>query len=279
MSLRTGSSRVLASATSSGSKGKLALAGAKTLGSPATQKCCNFCSSATANVAGSSTSTASSTSSTSSVAPPLFSSSNGSRRSSTASSVAAATRSQATDAARSSLIRPIRIVPRNNAALAAPALKPPRQTKRQRALDPPSNAPPTPREQQLSRTYALEGAPPQTALAALGNRISPDLLGVRASDKLGKNHEHWARWLEQCCTCKSFWEVVAEEEALQESVARQQKEDGVTISHRSDMEKQYTNYLDAERLDNESLSVLGNSLLGTFAVEWLESRYPHLPGR
>lgn len=91
----------------------------------------------------------------------------------------------------------------------------------------------------------------------------------------------FAKGLEQCCTCKSFWEVVAEEEALQESVARQQEADGVPAARHDGAvtEKRYTNYLDAERLDNESLSVLGNSLLGTFAAEWLEARYPHLPER
>lgn len=41
--------------------------------------------------------------------------------------------------------------------------------------------------------------------------------------------------------------------------------------------KQYTNYLDAEKLHNEGLATLGNHLLGVFAIEWLEARYPRLP--
>jgi dsRNA-specific ribonuclease len=65
---------------------------------------------------------------------------------------------------------------------------------------------------------------------------------------------------------------------MQDSVAQQEREDGGSMQN-TDLEKRYTNYLDAERLDNESLSVLGNSLLGTFALEWLENRYPHLPER
>lgn len=72
--------------------------------------------------------------------------------------------------------------------------------------------------------------------------------------------------LETACTCPSFWQVVREQEARQDPAGAPE-------------DKTYTNFLDVTREDNESLSVLGNHLLGVFALEWLESRYPNLPER
>ncbi|KAI8456489.1 hypothetical protein BY996DRAFT_6412342 [Phakopsora pachyrhizi] len=39
----------------------------------------------------------------------------------------------------------------------------------------------------------------------------------------------------------------------------------------------FTNFLDDQRLHNEELSTLGNSILGILGSEWLDRRYPHLP--
>lgn len=130
---------------------------------------------------------------------------------------------------------------------------------------------PTYREQQIAKLYALEAIPSRTALSALANRISPDLLGRRS----GKDAEHILRLVELCCTSKTFWQVVAEQEAVLQRKA--QAEDAASVNDAA--EKQYTNFLDAQRDDNESLAVLGNHLLGTFATEWLEAKYPNLPAQ
>ncbi|MBW0513454.1 hypothetical protein O181_053169 [Austropuccinia psidii MF-1] len=39
----------------------------------------------------------------------------------------------------------------------------------------------------------------------------------------------------------------------------------------------FTNFLDQEKLHNEELATLGNSVLGILGAEWLDRRYPHLP--
>lgn len=39
----------------------------------------------------------------------------------------------------------------------------------------------------------------------------------------------------------------------------------------------FTNFLDDEKLDNEELATLGNSILGMLGSEWLDRRYPYLP--
>lgn len=136
--------------------------------------------------------------------------------------------------------------------------------------------------------YALRAAPPPTALAALANRISSTYLGTESA--LAQNspaREEWLKKIEMCCTCPSFWNVVKEEER-QEDIRKFQREQlGINTSP-SQVEvdpetglplsqTRYTNYLDHERLHNEALATLGNHLLGVFAIEWLEARYPRLP--
>jgi hypothetical protein len=39
----------------------------------------------------------------------------------------------------------------------------------------------------------------------------------------------------------------------------------------------FTNFLDDEKLHNEELATLGNSILGMLGSEWLDRRYPYLP--
>jgi len=39
----------------------------------------------------------------------------------------------------------------------------------------------------------------------------------------------------------------------------------------------FTNFLDEEKLHNEELATLGNSILGMLGSEWLDRRYPYLP--
>ncbi|KAG0150643.1 hypothetical protein CROQUDRAFT_713353 [Cronartium quercuum f. sp. fusiforme G11] len=41
----------------------------------------------------------------------------------------------------------------------------------------------------------------------------------------------------------------------------------------------FTNYLDIEKLHNDELANLGNSLLGLFGTEWIHKKYPHLPNK
>lgn len=42
---------------------------------------------------------------------------------------------------------------------------------------------------------------------------------------------------------------------------------------------QFTNFLDEGRLDNEAYAVLGNSVLGLLASEWLDAEHPNLPSK
>jgi len=177
------------------------------------------------------------------------------RISSTAASQAASTPSPSSSSS-SQLIRPVRIVPPRPSAAAAPAKK-----SRAMAKQPvkPKEVAPDPRSVELSRIYALVSPPSRTAIAALADRISPNLLGSRSGKDL-------VALLEQCCTCPTFWKVVAEHERQQDAGTR-----AATTT--------YTNFLDQSRAHNESLSVLGNHVLGMFALEWLEARYPHLPSR
>lgn len=139
------------------------------------------------------------------------------------------------------------------------------------------------RTAQVSKLYALQAVPPPTALAALANRISSTLLGSDSKLLSDSDREEWLKKIEICCTCPSFWSVVREEERQEEIRRFQQQQQQLASSGAEEsmllpgQEKKYTNYLDGQKLHNEALATLGNHLLGVFAIEWLEARYPRLP--
>ena len=138
------------------------------------------------------------------------------------------------------------------------------------------------RTAQVSKLYALQAIPPHTSLAALANRISSLLLGSESKLANEESREEWLKKIELCCVCPSFWNVVREEER-QEEIRRFQEQQQQALSSEDkklplpEKKKQYTNYLDAQKSHNEGLATLGNHLLGVFAIEWLEARYPRLP--
>lgn len=185
----------------------------------------------------------------------------------------------------SALVRPVRIVPPRPLI----AIK---KTKASRSPAGQSSVPsgPTPeqlREHYLAKLYALHAAPSVASLNALAERISPDLLGSKSSI----DPAQLAGLIEQCCTCSTFWTVVNEhEESLRLGTSSSSSPassspsspagfEGASASSSSSTTNRYTNFLDATRDHNDGLSVLGNHLLGVFALEWLEARYPHLPER
>lgn len=204
--------------------------------------------------------------------------------------------SQRSNKSSSPLIRPIRVVPPRQSITAtnSPVVKKPKT----------HSAPVKPtvdeRTAEVSKSYALQAVPTTTSLAALANRISTKLLGDESGlspsskalddDKEAQtiSHDDWLKKIEQCCTCPSFWSVVREEERQEEirqfhrdqarrAMSRDQQEQQLENLLTPSSSKQYTNYLDAEKLDNSDLATLGNHLLGVFAIEWLDARYPRLP--
>lgn len=186
------------------------------------------------------------------------------RQLSTSSSVSSPS---TTTTATSNLVRPIRLSARPGASSSDQQL-----SKKDRRNNPLLERQ---RLRNLNRVYALTAPPPVSQLAALGDRIAPDLLGSRATATAATGTTLLEK-LEQCCTCKSFWNLVGEEEEKERLTAQSIGASGTEVVAEKPA---YTNFLDVDRRDNESLSVLGNHLLGVFALEWLESRYPHLPSQ
>ncbi|GAA5992565.1 hypothetical protein JCM10908_002665 [Rhodotorula pacifica] len=136
-------------------------------------------------------------------------------------------------------------------------------------------------QQQLSLLYAYTTPPPESALAAFAARVSlPEVDLLSSSEDAGG----LAR-VEQALIHESYWDGVR---ALQDSVALSE----------SALDRKFTNYHDeplsssstsstssatsATRpsfAHNGALAALGNSLLGTFALELVLSSFPHLPTR
>lgn len=184
---------------------------------------------------------------------------------------------------RSALVRPIRLVPPKS-LFNEPSTTPLRRLRERRKGAPPSGGNPTlpapsQREREIARLYALRSPPSIAALSALAERISPALLGSRS----GKDNDKMLAMLEQCCTCRSFWTEVDEYEKrnliVKEMRASADRTNDIPAAPAAATPQRYTHHLDATRAHNEAFATLGNHLLGVFAVEWLEARYPHLPER
>ena len=181
---------------------------------------------------------------------------------------------------RSALVRPIRLIPpttRYDTAL--------QRRSREKSRTGPSTAgpariqPPSARERDVAKLYALQSPPSLQALAALAERISPTLLGTRSS----RSAQYNLAAVEQCCICSSFWQAVTESPPSETTtMTSNATEPGTSAQLHTALApdaRRYTTYHDKTRQSNEPLSTLGNQLLGTFALEWVESRYPHLPER
>ena len=108
--------------------------------------------------------------------------------------------------------------------------------------------------ERLVLIYATLVPPPLATLHALAARIPHANLAGHVE------------LVEQCCVCPSLWDAVAEIGQPPASFGRT----GGAVSG-------YTHFCDPQRLDNTELATLGSTLLGLFATEWLECRYPHLP--
>ena len=104
----------------------------------------------------------------------------------------------------------------------------------------------------LASLYALGSKPPLSSYSALAHRMN---LPASLRDDLGL--------IEQCCTCPSFWEAVHEnDEELQHVLPKNRK---------------LTYFQDARKAHNQTLSTVGNEIMGMLASEWISHRWPHLP--
>ena len=125
-------------------------------------------------------------------------------------------------------------------------------------------------EADQTNLYALTAVPPLSAYSALAHRLIAGLPSTPATLAFAENLE----LIEKCCTCPSFWTALQANKRFLVNVWV----DRVGVKPGS-YEGPFTNALDEARRHNRDLATLGNELLGMFATEWLEHRWPHLPSK
>ena len=118
-------------------------------------------------------------------------------------------------------------------------------------------------KEELDTIYSTLAVTPISAYSALAHRIYG----------LGEELTLNLQLVEQCCCCPSFWNQVKRSTYLESWQAVNK------IPNKELKSTKYTNFLDDERLDNQELADLGNEILGLFATEWVENRWPHLPSK